>query len=114
MFKQRRRLELAEGDFAQMENGQACGQILVVGGVGGNQIRRRLNDGFVNVVGADAVVKLNVRFQLHLRHRYIIQPCCGPGDNTVDFIQVNLFQTPIAFGHFQMGGGVHGQQISVW
>ena len=54
------RFKIAIGYFTQMENGQPRGEILIVRRILRNQVGSRLNDGFVDVVGADAVVKLNM------------------------------------------------------
>ena len=88
---QMRWLKLTKSDFAQMENGQTGRQILVIRGVGRNQIGRGFNDGFMDVIGAYAVVKLDMGFELHLRYRYIAQTFCRPSDDAVNFIQINCF-----------------------
>src|SRR5690606_41801463 len=46
-------------DLAQVEDGQAGRQVLVVGRVFRNEVGGRLDDGFVNVAGADAIVELD-------------------------------------------------------
>ncbi len=71
-----------------MENRQTRSQILVIGRFLGNQVGRSFDNGFVNIVGADAVVKLDMRFELNLRHRNIVQTGCCPVDYAVDFIQI--------------------------
>ena len=60
MVEEMRRFKLAVSDFAQVENRQTRGEILIVGRILRNQVGSRLDDGFVNIVGADAVVKLDV------------------------------------------------------
>ena len=86
VVEEMRRLEFAVGDFAQMKNGQTRGQILIVGRVLRNQVGGGLDDGFVDVVGADAVVKLNVRFELDLGDGHVFQPLCRPSNHAVDFV----------------------------
>ena len=66
MVEEMRRLKLAVGDFAQVENRQTRSEILVIGRFLRNQVGGGFDDGFVDVVGADAVVKLDVRFELDL------------------------------------------------
>ena len=67
------------------------------------------DDGFMDVVGTDAVVKLDMRFELNLRHRNIVQTGCRPVDYAVDFIQINRLQPAVAFGYFQIACCVHRQ-----
>ena len=109
MVKQMRRLELAISNFAQMENRQTRSQILVIGRFLRNQVGRSFDNGFVNIVGADAVVKLDMRFELNLRHRNIVQTGCCPVDYAVDFIQIDRLQPAVAFGYFQIACCVHRQ-----
>ena len=106
---QRRRLKLTVGFFTQMEDSQARGEILIIRRIAGNKIRSGFNNGFVNIVGADAVVKLDMRFELDLRHRNIVQTCCRPVDYAVDFIQIDRLQPAVAFGYFQIACCVHRQ-----
>ena len=63
-----RRFKLAVGFFTQMENSQTCSQILIVWSVTGDQVCGGLDDGFVNIRGADPIIKLDVRTQFHLRN----------------------------------------------
>src|SRR5690606_23924244 len=55
------RFALTNGGFAQLENGQTGSQILVVRRIFVDQIRSRLDDRFVDVASASAVIELNVR-----------------------------------------------------
>ena len=102
MVKQMRRFKLAIGDFAQMENRQACRQILVIRGFFRNQVSGGFDDGFMDIIGADAIVKLDMGAQLHLRHRHIIQALCGPVDHAVNLVQIDRFLAAIALR------GLHG------
>ena len=86
MVEEMRRFELAVSDFAQVENRQTRGEILIVGRILRNQVGSRLDDGFVDVVGADAVVKLNVRFELDLRYGNVSQAFRRPSNDAVDFV----------------------------
>ena len=60
VIEEMRRFELAVSDFAQVENRQTRGEILIVGRILRNQVGSRLDNGFVDVVGTDTVVKLNM------------------------------------------------------
>ena len=86
VVKEMRRFELAVSDFAQVENRQTRGEILIVGRILRNQVGRRLDDGFVDVVGTDAVVKLDVRFELDLRYGNVFQAFRRPSNDAVDFV----------------------------
>ena len=57
---QLRWLKLAVSLFTQVEDRQASGQVLIVRRIAGDQVSCGLDDGFVNVGGFDAVIKLNV------------------------------------------------------
>ncbi|MNH38012.1 hypothetical protein D3C79_989860 [compost metagenome] len=70
--EQLRRFELTVSFFAQMEDGQACCQILVVRRVAGDQIGCSFDNGFMNISSFDAVIKLNMRTQLYLRNRDVV------------------------------------------
>ena len=98
---QRRRFKLAVGFFTQMEDGQARGEILVIRRFAGDQVRRCLNDGFVDIGSFDAVVKLNVRAQFYLRNRNVIQSFCRPIQYTVDFIEINALGATVTLCHQQ-------------
>ena len=84
-----------------MENRQARGQVLVIRRVAGDKIRRRLDDGFMNIGGFDAVVELNVRTQLYLGDGDVMQTFRSPVQNTMNFIQVNAFLAAISFCYQQ-------------
>ncbi len=88
MIKQGRWLKTAVGFFAQMENIQARGQILIIGCFFRNQIGGGFDQGFMNLRRLDAVEKLQVGLKLHFRHRYVIKTLGSPGDYFVDFIQI--------------------------
>ena len=60
----------------------------------------------MDVVGADAVVELDVRFQLHLRHGHVIQAFGRPRYDLVDFVQIDGFQPPVALGYLHVAGHV--------
>ena len=84
-----------------MEDGQARGEILVIRRFAGDQVRGCLNDGFVDIGGFDAVVKLNVRAQFYLRNRNVIQSFCRPIQYTVDFIEINALGATVTLCHQQ-------------
>ncbi|NUA46446.1 hypothetical protein HAT93_04195 [Dickeya solani] len=69
---QLRWFELAVGFLAQMEDSQTRGQILIVWAFAGDQVGGGLDDGFVDIGGLDAVVKLDVGTQFYLRNRDIM------------------------------------------
>ncbi|SVK47293.1 Uncharacterised protein [Acinetobacter baumannii] len=98
---QLRRFELAVSLFTQVEDRQASGQVLIVRRIAGDQIGSGFDDGFVNVGGFDAVIKLNVGTQLYLRNRDVVQSFCGPIDDPVDFVEVDALFTAIAFSYKQ-------------
>jgi hypothetical protein len=52
------RLKLAVGFFTQVENRQTCSEVLIIRCFAGDQIRRRFDDGFVDIRRFDAVVEL--------------------------------------------------------
>ncbi|MNE93937.1 hypothetical protein D3C80_1918470 [compost metagenome] len=60
VVEQLRWLKLTVSFFTQMEDGEASGQILIVRCVTGDQIGCGLDDGFMNIGGFDAVIKLNM------------------------------------------------------
>ena len=61
----------------------------------------------MDVVGADAVVKLNMRFEFDLGNRYVVQAHCRPSYHAVDFVQVNRLQAAVAFGNFEIDCRIH-------
>ena len=73
---------------------------MIVGSVFGNQVGSSFDDGFVDIVGTYAVVKLDMGFELDLRHGYIVEALCCSGNDAVDFIEVDRLQTAVALGHF--------------
>src|SRR5690606_36015895 len=95
MCQQMRGLEVTVGDFAQVEDGNAGSQVLVVWRIFGNKVGRRLDNGFVDVVCTNTVVELNMRAQLYLRDRYIIQTLGGPIDHAMDLVQINWLQATV-------------------
>src|SRR5690606_39000147 len=97
VIEQAWRFKLTKSDFAQMENRQTGSQILVVRRIFGNQIRSRLDDRFVDVASANAVIELNVRAQLYLRDGHITQTFSGPINHSVNLVEVNRFCTAISF-----------------
>ena len=107
MVVKMRRLVVAVSYFAQVENRQPRSEILVIRRFFGNQVGCGLDDGFVDVVGADAVVKLDVRFEFDLGNRYVVQAHCRPSYHAVDFVQINRLKAAVAFGNFEIGCRIH-------
>ena len=98
---QRWRLELAVGFFTQMEDGQACGEVLVVRRIAGNQVRSSFDNGLVNIGRFDAVIELDMGTQFHLRDGYITQPLCRPIQHPMNFVEIDAFSTTITLCHQQ-------------
>src|SRR5690606_28226550 len=98
MVVQMRRLELAVSDFAQVEDRQASSDILIIGGLFRDKIGGGLNNGFVDVARANAIVKLNMRTQFDLGHRDVVQVLGGPINNTVDLVEVDGFRAAVTLG----------------
>src|SRR5690606_37674098 len=86
------------GFLAQMENGQTCGQVLIIWRGLRDQVRCCLDDGFMDIFRLNAVIELNMGLELNLRHGNMIQTFCGPRDNAVNFIQINRFFSAVTFG----------------
>lgn len=95
------RLELAIGLLTQVEDRQARGHVLVVRGFTGDQIGGGLDDGFMDVRRADAVIKLDVGTQLNLGDGDVLQPFRRPVENPVDFVEIDAFFASVAFGDEQ-------------
>ena len=60
MVIQFRWFEPAERLFTQVENRQTRCQILVIGGIGRNQVRRRPDNGFMDIRRTDPIIKLDM------------------------------------------------------
>ena len=101
VVEQRWRLKLAVGFFAQVENRQTSGEILVVRRVAGDQIRSGFDNGFVNIGGFNAVIELNVGTQFYLGDGYVIQPFCRPIQHAVDFVEIDALGATVALCHQQ-------------
>ena len=97
----RRRLELAVGFFTQVENRQTCSEVLIIRRFAGDQIRRRFDDGFVDIRRFDAVVELNMGTQFNLGDRYVVQAFCCPVENSMDFVQIDTLGSTVALCHQQ-------------
>jgi len=101
VVKQFWRLKLAVGFLAQVEDRQAGSQVLVIRRVTGDQVRSGLDDGFMDVGGFDAVIKLDVGTQFYLGNGDVLQPFRGPVNDTVDFIKIDAFFAAITFSNKQ-------------
>ncbi|MNP28532.1 hypothetical protein D3C76_1215000 [compost metagenome] len=55
----------------------------------------------MDVRGFDAVVELNVRTQLNLGDRYVIQSFCCPVENSMKFIEIDTLSGTVALCHQQ-------------
>jgi hypothetical protein len=71
---QRWRFKLAVGFFTQVENGQACCQVLIIRRFTGDQVCRRFDDSFVDIRGLNAIVKLDMRSQFDLGDEKVLCP----------------------------------------
>ncbi len=96
------RFELAVGLLAQVEDGQTGCHVLVVRGLLGDEVSRRLDDGFVNVGGTDTVIELDVGFELYLGDRHVVEPFGGPVQHAVNFIQIDGFFVSVTLRHKQV------------
>ena len=99
---ERRRLKLTEGFLAEVENGQAGGQVLVVGGFPGDQVSSGFDQGLVDIDRLDAIVELNMGFQFYLGDGDIVQPVSSPGDNTVNFVEVQPVLLSVTLGDLKI------------
>ena len=97
----RRRLKLAEGFFTQVEDRQTRGEVLVIRRLAGDQVRSGFNNGFVDVRGFNAVIELDMRAQLYLGNRNVIQSFCRPIQYAMDFVEIDALGGPVALCHQQ-------------
>ncbi len=96
------RFELAIGLLAQVEDGQTGSHVLVVRGLLGDEVSRCLDDGFVNVGGTDTVIELDVRLELYLGDRHVVETLGGPVQHAVNFIQIDGFFVSVTLRHKQV------------
>ena len=96
------RLELTIGLLAQVEDGQTGGHVLVIRALLGDKVSSGLDDGFVDVGGTDAVIELDVGFELHLGDRHVVESLGGPVEHAVDLVQIDGFFVAVTLRHKQV------------
>src|SRR5690606_40905441 len=90
-------------------SGQARGQVLVVRRFRGDQVGGGLDDGFVDVAGADAVVKLDVGLEFHLGDGHVMQALGSPFQHAVDLVEIDGFAAAVTLGDVEGRDGGHGR-----
>src|SRR5690606_38558071 len=100
--------------LAQVEDGQARGQVLVVRRFRGDQVGGGLDDGFVDVAGADAVVELDVGLEFHLGDGHVMQALGSPFQHAVDLVEIDGLAAAVTLGDVEgldVGhGGILGKK----